>query len=310
MPLYKLIFLAVLLSFVSCKEDRERVESDFKIADTGKIQSIEISSDYRAIQKLEKKNNTWWLNDSLRVRPDAIENILRILPNIKVMFYPPRLAWENMLHAIQHEGVHLIIRDAGNRVLKDMRLGGSTNDERGTYAIIEGAKKPFVVQVPGFEGNLATRFIMDNIDWRDRMIIDENPDDIQKIKMTYPAQMSAGFSIEKTDAGYTLEDEHGKKLNSLTPMINTYLTELSKIGCEAIVNEFKYKDTVFLDIPHAVLTLVINNQPERTLKFYSNNLEGEADPERMFVYDGKDFYLAQIRILRKLFRPLGYFQVK
>lgn len=82
------------------------------------------------------------------------------------------------------------------------------------------------------------------------------------------------------------------------------------VGCEGIENDFKYKDLVINSGPHAILEIGIDGKPMRKIVFYPNTLEGDADKERMFVYDGKDFFLAQIRILQKVFRPIDYFIAK
>jgi hypothetical protein len=56
------------------------------------------------LQTLKLKKGPLWLNDSIKVRPDAIENIMHILPGVRVKVYPPKASWEFMIKSMAQEG--------------------------------------------------------------------------------------------------------------------------------------------------------------------------------------------------------------
>jgi hypothetical protein len=40
--------------------------------------------------------------------------------------------------------------------------------------MIDGSSKPYVIHLPGFEGSLSSRFILNENEWRDKMIVEES----------------------------------------------------------------------------------------------------------------------------------------
>lgn len=303
------IYFSIFI-LLSCRPDHTTVEENFKVKNVASINTIEIDSKRFGLQTLHINNTGWYLNDSIKIRKDAIENILRIVPYVKVMNFPPKAAWDQMLTAINNEGGKIRFINRSGDDIKTWHIGGTTNDERGTYGMVSGSTKPYVIHVPGFGGSLATRFFMSNSEWRSRMIIDEAKNSFSHIKMVYPESTQDGFEIIQGSGGYVLFDYKHVKTNASQELITTYLDQISMVGCESIENDFKYKELIINSTPHAILELTANDKPVRKINFYSNTLEGEGDKERLFVYDGKDFYLAQIRILQKVFRPIDYFTTK
>ena len=304
-----LIFPFLLL--IHCRNNKVEQEIQFSIQNTEAIGRISLYSKVYGHQEIIRRNNRWWINDSTKARADAVENILKILPTIKVKYYPPKSAWEYMIHTVQQEGVKVSFMDVDHHQIKSMYIGGTTNDERGTYAMIDGSTQPYVIQSAGFDGNLGTRFKISNEEWRDRMIIDELYTDIEYVQLDYDQKPALGFRIEQSsENNYKVYDESKHDIKSSLPLVKTYLQSLNKIGCEGIENDFVNKGLVLASTPYATLTLKIKNKSSRTIKIYTMESVGEESLERMFVYDGHDFYLAQLRILQKLFRPIDYFKVK
>ncbi len=302
----------VTLLCIQCNPDHQSIETSFRISEPNQVRLIEIYKKNGLKQSLNFKSDRWWLNDSLKVRPDAIDNIFRILPGIKVMTYPPKAAWENMISAINEEGVKVIFKNSEGHNIKSWSIGGLTNDERGTYAMMFLASQPYIIHVPGFQGSLASRFNISDDDWRDRMIFDENPTDIIGLSVKYPDQPNQGFNLkyEQDPGSYQVYDHAGQKIITSRGQILSYLESYRQIGAESIENDFQHKNLVLASVPHAIIDIDIKNQHRRSVRFYTMKSVGEHSTERMFVHDGQDFYLAQMRLLHKLFRGNDYFMTK
>jgi hypothetical protein len=306
-----IIFSVAVILAPYCRNDKASKEIRFDVAHTASISRIELNSNDLGVQSLYREKERWWLSDSILVRPDAIENILKILPSIKVKYYPPKASWEYMINAIRQEGVHLSLFDDHHQLIQSMYLGGTTNDETGTYAMIDGSSQPYVVYVPGFNGNLATRFKMSNEDWRDRMIIAVNAEDIEVLSIDYKDNPEQGFKIERIESGqFEVRDIHRIQIKYSVSLLRSYLDGYLHVGCEGIENDFRNKSLVLSSQPFATVQLKLREKPVRTIKFYTMEAVGEEGRERLFVYDERDFYLAQLRILQKLFRSIDYFRAQ
>lgn len=303
------VYLTLLFGLIwSCKPaSREQIETDFKIERPERIAFIEIYHQGKLEHSLSKTLEGWKLNQKYKVRPDAMDNILRILPDLKVLYYPPAAAWENMVRAIQEEGVRMVFKDASGKKIKSFSIGGTTNDERGTYAILEGASKPYVVHVPGFNGSLVNRFRMSDDEWRDRMIFNEKKEDLVQFRIQYPGEPLSGFELTKKENRWVLNNLNHEVIRANESLLLSYLDGFSGIGAEGIENDYRYIPQVLQSTPHAIITWTTLDGSSRTIKFYPVELDGRTGIERFYVYDGEDFFLAQTRILQKIFRSIDSF---
>ena len=69
----------------------------------------------------------------------------------------------SVIKTLASEGVKVELYTQNKKLYKTFYIGGETADFLGTYMIMEGAKKAYVIHIPGFNGFLTPRF---NIDGR------------------------------------------------------------------------------------------------------------------------------------------------
>ena len=162
-------------------------DTKFAFKDTTTINQIIIFDNKKNKITLTRKNNDeWFVNQRYPVRRTAIHQLLQTiatvgtqsgvsqaaLPNIKKMFELP-------LKTIE------IYTNPNQKPVHKYYLGGLTNDKLGTYALLEGAKYPYVIQVLGHDGHLLSRYSTLEPDWRDLTIFQYKPSDIKSISLNY-----------------------------------------------------------------------------------------------------------------------------
>ena len=103
---------------------------------------------------LEKQGADWLYNGKYKVRPNALENLMRAITDIEMMYKPADAAVPNMLSDLATRGIKVELYGQDDKLLKVYYIGGSPADERGTYVILEDAEQPYVAHIPGWEGNL------------------------------------------------------------------------------------------------------------------------------------------------------------
>ena len=70
----------------------------------------------------------------------------------------------------------------------------------------KNARTPYLVHIPGFIGDLQTRFLLSTTDWRDLNIFDYKLDEIKQVKYTYHDIPGASFSLTvEGDGNFTLQ---------------------------------------------------------------------------------------------------------
>ena len=133
-------------------------EYRYKVTDINAIGRIELLDHLGQEVVLARQKDYWILNDSSRVRSNAIDNLLDAISRIELQVIPGTQAINNLVKDLTTHGVRTRIFDRKGNLMKAYVIGGSTPDDRGNYIIMEGFDRPAVIHIPGWEGVLQTRF--------------------------------------------------------------------------------------------------------------------------------------------------------
>ncbi len=168
----------------------------FSISDTSAITQITIINKANASVILDKQPDGWWMvNNKFRARKDLIGLVLDALMRMEIKSPVPNAAVENVMRDMSGSStkVQVLGKDG---VIKTFYVGGTTQDELGTYMLLEGTKRPQVVHIPGFNGYLSVRFFVRDADWRDQTIFDYKSQNIDCITVNYTNNPAASFMIK------------------------------------------------------------------------------------------------------------------
>jgi len=309
------------------KMSQLRTERAFSIDDLGDLHKIVITEKNKKSIILERNNgNTWWLNNKYLARKNAMDNLLEVIQQVQIKYIPEKSARENILKEIKTIGVQVDLYKEDNNLLKSYQVGGSTQDERGTYMIMndktQQAIQPFVMQIPSIEGSVRGRFILSESNWRDRSVINEDVGEIKFIKVEYPS---------KQDESFTIRMESGKPaLYSLQGVVETrfdqnkvkgYTQGFDNIYAEYIDNLNPLRDSISNLTPFSIISFGKSESDHKVVKLFSlsdlmyenedleeiNTLKVEG---RYFVdCSWGDFMLVQHRLIGKLLRGKSFFEL-
>lgn len=293
-------------------------DMDFSVAETEKIFKIFLADRLGKSITLERQADGRWLcNGKYPARPSAVNTLLETMRKQVVSYIPPDAAVEGMVKSLASEGIKVELYGKDGDKIKVFYVGGVTNDERGTFMIMEGAEQPYVVHVPSFVGQLRLHYMMNEIDWRDRTIFSEKPESIQAISVEYPQQRSESFKLEKTgEANYAVSPFYSTTPVSQNPQrkgaAEAYLLQFESLGVEAFENENTLRDSVQALIPFAIVTVKRENGSEKQMRFWPLSFESRMDDgrqavNRYFAATDSDFLLVQERVFGPVFRGYRYF---
>jgi hypothetical protein len=293
-------------------------DMDFAVPETDNIYKIFLADHSGKTINLDRREDGRWLcNGKYPVRPSALDNLFQSIRQQTVYYIPPDAAVKNIVNSLASEGIKVELYDKKGKKLKVYYVGGVTNDERGTYMIMEGAEQPYIVHVPSFIGQLRVNYMMNEIDWRDRTVFAEKPEHIQFVSVEYPQQRSESFKLEKTgEASYVVSPFHSTTPVSKNPQrkgaAEAYLIQFESLGVEAFENQNALRDSVRSLIPFAIVTLKRADGTEKLVRFWPLEFEtrsetGQQSVNRYFAATGDDFLLVQERVFGPIFRGYGFF---
>ncbi len=167
--------LLLLIAFGIIKSQKTsslRIDKrNFSIQDTLLINQITIENRSLEKIKLNRDHNAdqWILNDSLIANQYLINLLLKTIKSMKVKKPIARAALPNIIKrmAVQNTRVDIFQK---NKKIKTIYIGGETPDQLGTFMMIDGAKEPYVVHIPGFNGYLSSRFSCKEELWMSKKI--------------------------------------------------------------------------------------------------------------------------------------------
>lgn len=324
--LFILIAIGALAFFMMTQQSSNTLkgeDTDFGVADTAAVNKVTITDrEGRTVELTRQSEAVWKLNTGYKARPDAVSFLLRTLKKLQVVSPVSNAAKENVISMfLDPVRTIKIYTDQPDTPSKEMYIGGPTTNGTGTFMLLKGSQKPYIISIPGFEGNLTTRFFTNLEEWRDRLMFNLKKSEIARVKLDYPGNIANGFDLKVLAPDSFLVQPQvavnnaALKLNK--PMIYKYLNSFEDLYAEAYENGYPKTDSLRAEQPFCVLTASDIHGKARTLSFYylPNNRRSKKqvdeqgkpipyDPDRFlaFTNNNKDLVMIQHYVFGKLLK--------
>lgn len=299
-------------------------ERTFKV-DPEEVGKIFLADRFGNQTTLERSNKGYWVvNGQYRAYDNAVENLLDAVSRVEMNYKPPAAAVPNMVKSLSTHGLKVEIYNGKGQKVMGYYLGGTTQDETGTFIIREDYDQPYVAHIPGWTGNLRARYELLDDQWRDKAVFRADLDQIQEVAVEYPQQKSQSFRIQRNGQDWTVTPFY-----EITSVINrpeqegaveTYLTEFEAIYAETFQNENPQRDSLSNQLPFCSIHLKKLDGTVQEAHFFPRYPKALMDPqtgipepsgdvvERFSVLTNtNDFMVVQQVVFQKLFRPYSFF---
>ena len=322
-----ILILVVILAAVAfwvvstnSKSTIKRELRDFAISDTAAVDKIFMVKKSNEQVTLTRTDKGWIVNGKYPARKDAIETLLKTLKRVQVKNPVSESSMDNIIKMLATRNTKVEIYSKG-KLLKTIYVGGPTQDQLGTFMMLEGSSVPFIVAIPGFAGYLSSRFFTEEKSWRSPLIFDYNFDDIKSVKSINNIFPDQSFIVEKTGQEFNIKTLNG---NIKAPAIDTlalryYVSSFERIACEFFVENFdpSIQDSLSNAVPFRVLEVTDVNGNTKKVEAHIRRAMGltddegnplEWDNERMYArLDGETWVVIQFYVFEVLFREFDYF---
>tara|TARA_B100000900_G_scaffold145234_1_gene123082 strand:- start:7310 stop:8290 length:981 start_codon:yes stop_codon:yes gene_type:complete len=295
-------FLIITIIYFYFKEKKilsdNNIKYKFAIEDTSSISKIFLADRNGTSILLEKNNNNWLLNKKYDVKKNSIKILLSTIKDIRVHKSVPINATENVIKDIATNGIKVEIfsnKKNQTKLLKSYTLGQPTADYLSNYIINKNEEKPYIVNIPGFNGFLTPRYgaQVNNLDinsWRSTIIFKKSINKINEISLINYLDSTKSFTINNTSA--TLYDFEQNKVEINKKVIDNYIKLCSKLNCESYkkANKFNDYNKLLFELTIDTDTLKIFELNSNLLKYKEHNY----NVKRMFgVLNNQQYMLIQ-----------------
>ena len=291
-------------------------EASFKVQDTASIGKIYMVRSNGESINVERTDEGWVVNGKYKAHRGTLKALLRTLHQQEAQFPAPEKAHNSVVKSMAGNSVKVEIYNRAGKNIRTFYVGKESYNYSGTYMLMEGAEKPYLVKVPGHEGILEPYFVTELPDWRDRNVFNLLPEEISKVHVDYPHTPEQSFTMMQNGALSVQAAPQvigGNELN--TKRAEAYLSFFHNVNCEGYLNGTYKLDSIIASVTKKCLIEVTNkagqqqrveiyNMPLTRRSKNMNEEDAMYDADRYYAVmnDYKDTAIVQSRTFDKLFR--------
>ncbi|PIE87972.1 MAG: hypothetical protein CSA04_04295 [Bacteroidetes bacterium] len=311
-------------------------DTAFSIADTSTVTRIFLADKQGRTVTLTKKPGYWDLNGKYEAHEDNVRMLLNTMQKVRVMEPVSNASRNTVIKLLAAGGTKVEIYQMKPRIslgalqlfprekcTKTYYVGTHTQDNLGTYMLMEGAEDPYITYIPGFRGFIASRYHAREIDWRKHLIFSTRLPQIQSLSVSFPALPEESYKITALqDHQYKITELlHQKEITDFNKeKVIALLTSFERINFEAFITHYTPHevDSIIHQEPYFILTLTDKAGKETTLRSYRRPaLKGQKefigeeityDVDKLYaiVNEEKELLLIQHYVFDKITRRLSY----
>ncbi len=327
-----LLVLAVASVFIYKSKHKSTTVGDeeqrnFKYKDTAAITKIFIADKDGNSSTIKRTARGWIVNDKYNCRSDAILNLLETVKHVEVKMPVNKAVKPGVLKYMSAKAVKVEIY-AGDNLVKQYYVGHEPPDYEGSYMLLtdpesgENYKDPFVCFIPGFKGYLIPRFITNENEWRDRLVLNYTPPQLKQIKVQHFDMPDSSFTIDlNSTTSFRLKNAKNEDLAFDEAKLKQYLAYYQNISYEVLITgkNKKLTDSLTRNKPFCVISVTTTDLKTNDYKFYNkkpvsadipeHGVTYQNDPDRLYMQfaNDKEWALIQYFVFGKLLISSRYF---
>ena len=268
---------------------------NFAVEDTSDVDKIFLADKSSHQVLLTKENNDWKVNGKYYARKDMIDNLMDVVRRITVRSIVAKAAQENIIKRMAAGSIKVEIYKKGE-LFKVYYVGSGTQDNMGSFMLLENSSAPFICFLPGHHGTITNFYMPLENEWRDRAIFRYGFQDMKSVTVEYPSDPANNFTIdiENNNSFRLRSGANGNYYPSFdTSKVKAYLLEFKNVSFEDFASVSREKmDSVRLK--HHLFTISVKEKESGAIK----SVKGYRLPLRPGTTDdyGKILYFDEDRM--------------
>ena len=104
---------------------------------------------------------------------------------------------------------------------------------------INGGSKPFIVYIPGYEGDIGSGFTLNELFWQPYTVFNLLPSEIASVNFGNMSDTSSSFSIIRKDHHYFLSGSEGNLTGWDSSLVVRYISYFAWVPFESWAFEYR-----------------------------------------------------------------------
>lgn len=311
--LFTLVFALLLLVIFKSRTPFGKHNSSFAAEPQREITRIEFSEGARRLT-LEKKEDNWLLDGKTETRKGGILFILRILKEIKIKSPVSDELFKTEVIGKEIIPVKVKVYEK-RKLLKSFLVYKTRSNSYGNIMKIKGTAKPFIVYLPGYEGDIGSGFTLNELFWQPYTVFNLLPSQISSIDFENLADTASSFSIFHKNQRIVLSDRSREIYDWDSTRITRYLSYFTWIPFEswALDIGMEEKKTVESQEPVYRITVSTTGGTKTVLTLWEKvNLENNLktkDTDRLLgkTQNSDQFFIIRYFDIDPILKKRAYF---
>jgi hypothetical protein len=317
-PILRGIFVILALLAVLLVLYRDRLpfgggNSSFACGRDREISRIEFLSSGKSLT-LEKKGESWYVNGEEEARKSGILFILRILREIEIKSPVSPAMFNSEITLKDKEPVKVRVWD-GRKLVRSFLVYKTSSNIYGNIMKTRARSKPFIVYVPGYEGDIGSAFTLNELFWQPYTVFRQLPSEIESVIFENMEDTASSFEITRKNRQFILSSPGGELKGWDTVLVRRYLSYFAYIPFEkwAMDMEAGEKARIESQKPLYRITVTSPGGKETELTLWQKMKETESgeikDSDRLFgkTRSSVEFFIIRYFDIDPLLKKSSYF---
>jgi hypothetical protein len=284
--------------------------SSFASEPREEITKIEFSEGGKRLN-LEKKGENWLINGKSEVRKSGILFILRILKEIKIK--SPISADLFGSEIIEKNVIPVKVKVyEKKRLLKSFLVYKTASNVFGNIMKIKESSKPFIVYVPGYDGDIGSGFTLNELFWQPYTVFNLLPSEISSVNLENFSDTASSFSIINRNHHYFLSGNASKMTGWDSSRVFRYISYFAWVPFESWALNIGETEKKSIEAKQPLYRISVDNiTGKRSVLTLWGMLKGtkEIDSDRLFgKTDEKDeLFIIRYFDIDPLIKKRSYF---
>jgi hypothetical protein len=287
--------------------------SSFATEPGQEITRIEFSEEGKKLS-LQKNSENWVINEKTEARKSGMLFILRILGEVKIK---SPVSDELFKSEITDKGILPVKIKVyeGRKLLKSYLVYKTSSNIYGNIMKMGERAKPFIVYVPGYDGDIGSAFTLSELFWQPYTVFNLLPSEIDSVKLENLTDTSSSFLITSANHHLALSDFNTELPGFDSTLVTRYFSYFAWIPFEKWALEMgdEEKKMVESQQPLYRITVTTTAGKRTILTLWEKIMEGKGgktkDSDRLLgrTQAGDDFFVMRYFDIDPLLKKRSYF---
>jgi len=261
---------------------------------------------------LENTGDKWLINSNLEARRSEVLFLVRVLKELKIKSPVSAEIFEKEIIAKEIPAIKVSIY-AKRKLLKTFLVYKTSSNTYGNIMKMKEGGKPFIVYVPGYEGNIGSGFTVNELFWQPYTVFNLLPSEIKSVDFENLSDTASSFSILNRNNHFVLSNIKGDLRGWDSTLVIRYLSYFTRIPFEAWAFELEEGERQGIEFQKPLyritVTTIENIKTVLTMWERVTDENGKIDSDRLFgkTQNSNELFVLRYFDIDPLIKKRSYF---